>query len=70
VRLLRPLRLFVPLVAVGAALVVFLVFGFLAYRRARVAVESAWSRVYVTPGYARRVARSGRGAARARPPRR
>ena len=31
-RLLRPLRLFVPLIAVGAALVVFLVFGFLAYQ--------------------------------------
>jgi len=32
VRLLRPLRLLVPLIAVGAALVVFLVFGFLAYQ--------------------------------------
>ena len=31
-RLLRPLRLLVPLVAVGGALVVFLVFGFLAYQ--------------------------------------
>jgi peptidoglycan DL-endopeptidase CwlO len=31
VRLLRPLRLFLPLIAVGVALVVFLVFGFLAY---------------------------------------
>jgi cell wall-associated NlpC family hydrolase len=29
---LRPLRLLVPLIAVGAALVVFLVFGFLAYQ--------------------------------------
>jgi hypothetical protein len=32
VRLLRPLRLLVPLVAVGGALVIFLVFGFLAYQ--------------------------------------
>jgi cell wall-associated NlpC family hydrolase len=32
VRLLRPLRLFLPLIAVGVALVVFLVFGFLAYQ--------------------------------------
>jgi cell wall-associated NlpC family hydrolase len=32
VRMLRPLRLFVPFVAVGAALLVFLVFGFLAYQ--------------------------------------
>ena len=31
-RLLRPLRLLVPLVAVGGALVIFLVFGFLAYQ--------------------------------------
>ena len=31
-RMLRPLRLFVPFVAVGAALLVFLVFGFLAYQ--------------------------------------
>ena len=31
-RVLRPLRLLVPLLAVGAALVVFLVFGFLAYQ--------------------------------------
>jgi peptidoglycan DL-endopeptidase CwlO len=31
VRVLRPLRLFVPLIAVGVALIVFLVFGFLAY---------------------------------------
>ncbi len=31
-RLLRPLRLLVPLVAVGAALVIFLAFGFLAYQ--------------------------------------
>jgi cell wall-associated NlpC family hydrolase len=30
--MLRPLRLFVPFVAVGAALLVFLVFGFLAYQ--------------------------------------
>ena len=34
-RMLRPLRLFVPFVAVGAALLVFLVFGFLAYQGAR-----------------------------------
>jgi peptidoglycan DL-endopeptidase CwlO len=33
-RLLRPLRLLVPLIAVGGALVVFLVFGFLAYQGA------------------------------------
>jgi peptidoglycan DL-endopeptidase CwlO len=32
VRMLRPLRLFVPFLAVGAALLVFLVFGFLAYQ--------------------------------------
>ena len=31
-RLLRPLRLLVPLVAVGGALVIFLAFGFLAYQ--------------------------------------
>ena len=31
-RVLRPLRLLVPLVAVGGALVVFLTFGFLAYQ--------------------------------------
>jgi hypothetical protein len=31
VRVLRPLRLFLPFIAVGVALVVFLVFGFLAY---------------------------------------
>lgn len=31
-KLLRPLRLLVPLIAVGGALVVFLVFGFLAYQ--------------------------------------
>ena len=31
-RLMRPLRLLVPLVAVGGALVLFLVFGFLAYQ--------------------------------------
>ena len=31
-RLLRPLRLLVPLVALGFALVIFLVFGFLAYQ--------------------------------------
>jgi hypothetical protein len=30
--LLRPLRLLVPFVAVGGALMVFLVFGFLAYQ--------------------------------------
>ena len=30
--MLRPLRLFVPFVAVGGALLVFLVFGFLAYQ--------------------------------------
>ena len=31
-RLLRPLRLLVPFVAVGGALMIFLVFGFLAYQ--------------------------------------
>jgi peptidoglycan DL-endopeptidase CwlO len=32
VRMLRPLRLLIPVIAVGGALVVFLVFGFLAYQ--------------------------------------
>ena len=60
-RLLRPLRLLVPLVAVGGALVIFLVFGFLAYQGGTGGGAS------FVPGYCDAVLRSatqsGRGQA-------
>ena len=60
-RLLRPLRLLVPLVAVGGALVIFLVFGFLAYQGGTGGGAS------FVPGYCdaglRSATQSGRGQA-------
>jgi hypothetical protein len=60
-RLLRPLRLLIPLVAVGGALVIFLVFGFLAYQGGTGGGAS------FVPGYCdaglRSATRSGRGQA-------
>src|SRR5215213_4815163 len=60
-RLLRPLRLLVPLVAVGGALVIFLVFGFFAYQGGTGGGAS------FVPGYCdaglRSATQSGRGQA-------
>ena len=65
-RLLRPLRLLVPLVAVGGALVIFLVFGFLAYQ------GGTGGGARLVPGYCdaglRSATQSGAVGRRATPP--